>query len=66
MNNTFTMIVKQDGEWWIGWVMEVPGTNCQEASREELLENLKIVLGEALAFDGKEFSGKDISLLTLT
>jgi hypothetical protein len=22
---------KQDGDWWIGWIEAVPGTNCQEA-----------------------------------
>jgi len=23
----YTAIVKQDGEWWIGWIEEVPGVN---------------------------------------
>ncbi|HLY25184.1 MAG TPA: hypothetical protein VKQ72_02520 [Aggregatilineales bacterium] len=44
MSNTFTAIVKQDGDWWIGWIEEVPGTNCQESSGEELIESMKIVL----------------------
>ena len=38
MANTYTAITKQDGKWWIGWVEELPGVNCQEKSREELLE----------------------------
>ena len=47
----FTAIVKQDGPWWIGWIEEVPGVNCQEATRDELLESLRVTLGEALAFN---------------
>ena len=50
MTNNYTAIVKQDGEWWIGWIEEVPGVNCQEATREELLESLRVTLGEALEF----------------
>jgi hypothetical protein len=40
--------VKQDGEWWIGWIEEIPGVNCQEPSRGELLETLRITVAEAL------------------
>ena len=54
MNQTYTAIVKQDGEWWIGWVEEIPGVNCQEATREELLETLKITLREALEFNRQD------------
>jgi predicted RNase H-like HicB family nuclease len=46
--NIYTAIIKQDGAWWIGWIEEIPGTNCQEATREELLESLKIVVREML------------------
>ena len=24
-------VAKQDANWWIGWVEEVPGVNCQES-----------------------------------
>ena len=54
MNNTYTAIIKQDGNWWIGWVEEVPGTNCQESSREELLDSMRVVLQEALEFNRQE------------
>ncbi len=45
---TYIAVVKQDAGLWIGWIEEVPGVNCQEASREELLESLRITLGEAI------------------
>jgi len=34
MNNQFTAVVKKDGEWWIGWIEEIPGVNCQEKSKK--------------------------------
>jgi hypothetical protein len=30
MQREYTAIVKQDGEWRIGWIEEVPGVNCQK------------------------------------
>ncbi|HRJ42689.1 MAG: hypothetical protein KJZ86_17015 [Caldilineaceae bacterium] len=48
MHNEYKAIVKQDGKWWIGWIEEVPGVNCQEATREELMESLRVTLREAL------------------
>ena len=54
MNNIFTAIIQQDGDWWIGWIEEVPGVNCQETTREELLVSLKVTLKEALEFNRQE------------
>jgi predicted RNase H-like HicB family nuclease len=54
MPEKYTAVVKQSGQWWIGWVEEVPGVNCQEATREELLETLKVTLREALELNRQE------------
>ncbi len=54
MNSTYTALIKQDGDWWIGWIEEVPGVNCQERTRDDLLETLKITLREALEFNRGE------------
>ena len=54
MANTYTAITKQDGNWWIGWVEELPGINCQERTRKELLESLRVTLKEALEFNRQE------------
>ncbi|BCA54431.1 hypothetical protein W02_15710 [Nitrospira sp. KM1] len=48
MNQTSTAVVKQDGQWWIGWIEEVPGVNCQERTRDELVRSLRVTLSEAL------------------
>ena len=48
MNSTYTAVIKHDAGWWIGWVQEIPGVNAQAATREELMEDLKSALSEAL------------------
>jgi predicted RNase H-like HicB family nuclease len=54
MNKEYTAVIKHDKEWWFGWIEEIPGINCQEKSKEELLESLRIVLKEALDFNREE------------
>jgi len=51
MNNQYTAVISKDGDFWIGWIKEIPGVNCQENTKEELLETLKITLNEALEFN---------------
>lgn len=44
----YTAVVKESDGWWIGWIEEVPGVNCQKATRHELLESLRDVLRDVL------------------
>ena len=48
MTANYNAVVQQHGEWWIGWIEEVPGVNSQGHTREELLDNLRDALEEAL------------------
>jgi predicted RNase H-like HicB family nuclease len=41
MEHRFTAVFEQDGDWWIGYVEELPGANTQGATIEEARENLK-------------------------
>lgn len=54
MKENYTAVIKQRDQWWIGWIEEVPGVNCQEATKEELLESLRVTLREALEFNRRE------------
>ena len=68
MNQNFTAVIKQDGPWWIGWVEEVPGVNCQESTRDELLKTLRITLKEALEMnrtDARDAAGKGYEELSI-
>jgi predicted RNase H-like HicB family nuclease len=51
MHTEYTAVVKQQGDWWIGWIEEIPGINCQERTHQELMESLRITLQEALEFN---------------
>ncbi len=53
-NVEYTAIVKHCGEWWIGWIQEVPGVNCQERTLEELRQSLAEALAEALELNRQE------------
>ena len=57
MNNVYTAVIKRDGNWWFGWIEEVPGVNGQEATRKALLDSLRITLQEALEFNRKDAIG---------
>ena len=54
MKNEYTAVIRQDGDWWIGWIEEVPGVNCQEETREGLLESLTITLREMLELNRED------------
>lgn len=48
MELTFTAVIKQDGAWWIGWIEEISGINCQKSTKEVLLESLRVALRELI------------------
>ncbi len=54
IKNQYTAIIKKEDEWWIGWIEEIPGVNCQEASRDELMMSLKTTLAEAIEFNRQD------------
>jgi len=41
MEHRFTAVFEHDGDWWIGYVEELPGANTQGATIEEARENLR-------------------------
>jgi len=38
----FRAVIKKSGDWWIGWLVDLPGVNAQERSKEKLIESLRI------------------------
>jgi predicted RNase H-like HicB family nuclease len=50
----YKAVIKQEGEWWYGWIEEMPGVNCQERSKDELLETLQATLREAIELNCEE------------
>ena len=61
-------MIRRDGKWWIGWIEEVPGVNCQGETRDELIANLREALAEALELNRQEArlaAGKDYEEVTI-
>jgi len=60
----FTAVFERDGEWWIGYVEELPGANAQGESlqecRESLREAVSLVLGANRELTRREFEGRDV------
>ena len=50
----YKAVIQQHGECWIGWVEEVAGVSSQGQTRDELLENLRDTLEEALEMNRAE------------
>lgn len=44
----YRAMIKQAEDWWIGWLVDLPGVNAQERSRAEVLESLRIGAREML------------------
>ena len=64
MENRFTAVFERDGEWWIGYVEELPGANTQGRTLDEVRENLKeavaLVLEANRQIAEREIAGKQV------
>ncbi len=49
MDEHYTDVTQQQGEWWVGWIEGMPGVRSQSATRAELLANLETALEVMLA-----------------
>jgi predicted RNase H-like HicB family nuclease len=37
----YRAVIKKSGSWWVGWLIDIPGVNAQEKSKEKLVKSLK-------------------------
>jgi len=35
-------VIKKSGDWWIGWLIDLPGVNAQGIAKSELIASLRI------------------------
>lgn len=64
----YTAVIRQDGKWWIGWIEEIPGVNCQGETRDELIANLHDALSEAIELnreDAKSAAGESFEEIAI-
>jgi len=55
----YRAIIKEVDHWWIGWLVDLPGVNAQEKTKDELMEALRIgakeMLETEISFDPNSF-----------
>ena len=60
----FTAVFEQEGEWWLGYVEELPGANTQGQTLDEARENLKeaiqLIIEANREIARRETEGKDV------
>jgi predicted RNase H-like HicB family nuclease len=54
MQQSYTAVIQQQDGWWIGWIQEILGVNCQERTRDELLDTLEVTLRETIEYNREE------------
>jgi predicted RNase H-like HicB family nuclease len=45
----YRAVIKHTSDWWIGWLVDLPGVNAQEKTSEKLIESLRIGAEDMLA-----------------
>jgi predicted RNase H-like HicB family nuclease len=58
-------IIKKTDDWWIGWLVDIPGVNAQEKTKEKLLESLRIGAEDMLKADVSVEPGAQIEMLDI-
>jgi predicted RNase H-like HicB family nuclease len=38
----YRAVIKKSENWWIGWLIDLPGVNAQEKTKDALIESLRI------------------------
>jgi predicted RNase H-like HicB family nuclease len=63
-------VIQRDGDWYVGWIEEIPGANTQGETLEELRENLieaALLIIESNRDDARRAAkGHDVRRETLT
>jgi len=64
MESRFTAVFEQVGEWWIGYVEELPGANTQgrtlEETRDNLREAVQLLIEANRELAQREIAGKPV------
>lgn len=54
-----TAVYEQDGDWVMGYIVEIPGVNTQGATLEECRDNLQDALREFIAARREQSASDD-------
>ncbi len=63
----YTATIINKGDYWIGWVENMPGINCQEDSREEIKESIVNCIQEYREIEKRDvvYASEDIETFSV-
>jgi len=59
----YRAVIKKSGDWWIGWLIDLPGVNAQEKTKKELIKSLIIGAQDMLAAEVPFESGIEMTMV---
>lgn len=62
----YRAIIKKSGDWWIGWLVDLPGVNAQEKSKKGLLKSLRIGAEDMLATEVQFEPGSEMTTIEVS
>lgn len=62
----YRALIKKSGDWWIGWLVDLPGVNAQEKSKKELLKSLRIGAEDMLATNVEFEPGSEMTTIEVS
>jgi len=61
----YRAVIKKSGEWWIGWLIDLPGVNAQEKTKGELIESLRVGAEDMLDTEVPFESGAEMTTVDI-
>ena len=58
-------VVLKKENWWIGWLVDLPGDNAQEPTKKRLMESLKIGAEDMLSLEIKPPPGAKLEKIAV-
>ena len=61
----YRAVIKNTGDWWIGWLVDLPGVNAQERTLEKLIDSLRIGAADMLATEVQFEPGSQMTTIEI-
>ncbi len=62
----YRAVIKKSGGWWIGWLIDLPGVNAQEKTKEKLIESLRVGAEDMLDTDVPFEAGVEMTMIDIS
>jgi len=56
----YRAVIKKSEDCWIGWLVDLPGVNAQERTKEELIESPRIGAEDMLSTTIEPAAGEEL------